>query len=468
MITRRGRASASREAGRAHPEFEPIAIVELELGTPLAPIPAIDEQGTPYGGARIVVRLHSKPLGVVDVSLADEDGSAAACAAAIWAELGNRINAHLRSDGLPEVQGLDERGLPPTASPRCLARRTEVLRNAPPASVIICTRNRAGLLARTLRSLEQLGYPAYEIIVVDGSRCSETADVVRDGFAGIRYFHVGGHGKCVALNVGIGAARGTIAAFTDDDVRVDRYWLAELVAAFDDDRIACVTGLALPMELQTRAQLWFEESGGFTSGFEPRTIGLDLPREPGSLLPYATGKIGAGVNMAWRTQTLRDLGGFDVALETLSPPWPPGAGHGTAAEDLAAFFDALVAGQRIAFEPGAVVFHEHRRTYDELAAQLYWHGIGLSAYVTRCLATRPALIPSFLRRVPRGLAYGFGGSSPRNRQKSADFPRALTFAEWRGAMVGPLAYVKGLSVARRIRAAQAEGPGIALSGSASQ
>ena len=190
VITRRGRASASCEAGHAQPDFEPIAIVEVELAAPLPPIPAIDEQGTRYGNARIVVRLHFKPLGVVEVSLADGAGSPAAGAAAIWTELGGNINAHLRSDGLPEAQGLSERGLPPAAAPRCLARRTEGLRNAPRASVIICTRNRARLLARTLRSLEQLAYPAYEIIVVDGSRSSETADVVRDNFSGIRYFHL--------------------------------------------------------------------------------------------------------------------------------------------------------------------------------------------------------------------------------------------------------------------------------------
>jgi hypothetical protein len=103
-------------------------------------------------------------------------------------------------------------------------------------------------------------------------------------------------------------------------------------------------------------------------------------------------------------------------------------------------------------EPGAVVFHEHRRGYDELAAQLYWHGIGLSAYLTRCLATRPAHIPSFVRRLPRGLAYGFGGSSPRNHR----LPARVDAAEWRGVLLGPLAYVKGLPLARRIRATQVD------------
>jgi GT2 family glycosyltransferase len=426
----------------------------MELSAPLVSIPPTDSNGTRYGGARVIVRLHTRPLGVVDVALGEEGAFAASCAAAIWAALGAKVNDHLRRDGLPEVLGLDERGLAPARSPRCLLRRLAVLATAPPASVIVCTRNRAELLARTLSSLEQLDYPDYELIVVDGSRTSATADLVRERFPAVRFLDVGDHGKCVALNRGVAAASGTIAAFTDDDVQVDRHWLAQLVAAFDDDRVACVTGAVLPLELRTRAQLWFEESGGFTNGFEPRKLGLDLPREPGSLVPYATGRIGAGVNMAWRPTVLRDLGGFDVALDTLRPVWPPGAGHRTAAEDLAAFFDALVRGYRIVFEPGAIVFHEHRRTYDELAEQLYWHGIGLSAYLTRCLVTRPAQIPDFLRRVPSGIAYGFAALSQGNDDKSANFPPALTRAEWRGVIHGPFAYLKGLPLARRIRAAQ--------------
>ena len=57
--------------------------------------------------------------------------------------------------------------------------------------------------------------------------------------------------------------------------------------------------------------------------------------------------------MAFATDVLRDLGGFDPAL-----------GTGTAAsggDDLAAFFEVLAAGHALVYEPSAVVFHAHRR-----------------------------------------------------------------------------------------------------------
>jgi hypothetical protein len=110
------------------------------------------------------------------------------------------------------------------------------------------------------------------------------------------------------------------------------------------------------------------------------------------------------------------------------------------------------------------VYHQHRRTEEELARQLYWHGIGLGAYLTRCLATRPARIIDFSRRVPRGVLYGFASGSQRNRAKSPDFPRQLTRAEFRGVLHGPFAYFRGLPMARRLRVADRRTPDGTLAG----
>jgi glycosyltransferase involved in cell wall biosynthesis len=435
--------------------FAPVAVVEVELAGSIPAIAATDDD-VRYGSARVVARLHGKTIGVADLPLDGIDLSAQACAAGIWAALGERINAHLDGDGLAAVSGLQAGGLPVVAAPPCDERRAAVLRAPLPATVIICTRNRADLIGRTLASLQELEYPDVDVLVIDGSADDATAAVVREQFPQVGYLNVHPYGRSVALNRGVEAARGQILAFTDDDVRVDRRWLAELVTGFDDPRVACVTGVAFPMELHTQAQLWFEESGAFTDGFAPRKIGLDLA-QPGSLLPFATGKIGAGVSMAWRRDVLEQIGGFDVALDTLTPVWPPRASRGSSAEDLAAFFDAIVLGHRIAFEPNAIVYHEHRRDLAALHRQIYWHGLGLSAYLVRSLLRRPDQLPTFLARTPRGIAYGFGTSSVRNDKKSARFPASLTRAEWRGVAEGPLAYLRGLREARRIRASLATG-----------
>jgi glycosyltransferase involved in cell wall biosynthesis len=449
---RLGRLRAGKESDNSASDFKPIALGELELSAPLQGFPPPERGQAEYCVFRAIVRLHSVPLGVLELGIAEDGVRPSACGEAAWEAFGPRINEHLREDGLPEATGIGPGGLPSAAAPRCLARREELLRSAPAASVIICTRNRAGSLAQSLRSLENQSYPEWELIVVDGSSSSDTRDLIRRDFPDVRYSHVGSNGLSVARNTGLASASGAIVAFTDDDVRVDPHWLVELVSAFEaGDRVACATGLVLPLELETPAQVWFEESGAFTEGFERRVVGLRRARPRGSLLPYATGRIGAGVSMAWRASILRELGGFDVAFDALTPPWPPNARHGSSGEDVAAFFDALVNDYEIVFEPRAVVYHEHRRTYEELKRQLYWHGIGLSAYLTRCLAREPARIPDFARRVPLGVVYGFAPGSPRNREKSPTFPSALTRAERLGVIHGPFAYLRGLPLTRRLR-----------------
>jgi len=433
----------------------PIAVVDVELTEPIAPIAPTRENGQRYGAARVLVRLHTRPLGVIDIALDDDGVSAGACADAIWSALGSRCNEHLRADGLPELDRLDPAGLPAIAAPPCTEPRRAVLRDPPSATVMICTRNRPALLRRSLRSLQELDYPDVELMVVDGSPGPETADLVRREFPDVTYLHVGQNRTAVARTRGTQAASGEFVASSDDDAVVDRNWLTELITGFgSDERVACVTGLVIPLELETPAQVWFEESGAFTAGFDRREISIEMATERGSLIPYATGKIGAGVSMAWRRSLLLEIGGYDAALDTLTPPWPLRARPRSAAQDLAAYFDALVNGYRIVYEPGAVVFHEHRRTYEELERQLYWHGIGLSAYLTRSLLTQPRRIPDFIRRIPSGVRWGFAHESPRNREKSENFPPGLTRAERRGVVAGPFAYLRGLPEGRRLRASE--------------
>jgi glycosyltransferase involved in cell wall biosynthesis len=118
-----------------------------------------------------------------------------------------------------------------------------------------------------LRALLALDYPRYEIIVVDNApSTSATADFIRQTYRDVpqvRYVREDRPGLSWARNCGLMAARGEIVAFTDDDVVLDPYWLIELVKAFHvADDVMCVTGLVLPLELETPAQFLLEEFGG--------------------------------------------------------------------------------------------------------------------------------------------------------------------------------------------------------------
>jgi hypothetical protein len=132
------------------------------------------------------------------------------------------------------------------------------------------------------------------------------------------------------------------------------------------------------------------------------------------------------------------VGGFDVALDK------------TTGDDLALFFDGLSAGHEIAYTPSAIVYHEHRRTHEELRRQVMQHSVGLGAYLTRCLTTRPSQIPAFLRRIPRGTLYAWFHTAPQDKRRSSDFPADLVRAGRWGVLLGPYAYLKGVRAAKRL------------------
>ncbi len=108
---------------------------------------------------------------------------------------------------------------------------------------------------------------------------------------------------------------------------------------------------------------------------------------------YATGELGIGSNMAFRTSVLRSLGGFDHAL---------GVGTSTCGgEDLAMLLELLMSGRLLGYEPAAIVHHTHRRTLEDLEIQLRGYGIGFSAMMLSLVWRDPRRLRGFAAAVPR-------------------------------------------------------------------
>jgi len=421
-------------------------MLEIELGEPIEAVArSLSDCGLAYQIGLALVRLHTQPLGLIEIELTDGGLSSRNYARQIWTALGPEINAHLRQEGLPEVTEVPAGGLPSADPSMALPQR-----DAPFVTVAVATHNRPEGIARCLRSLLALDYPFYEILVMDNAPSSEaTAELIARDFGRlpqVRYMREDRPGGTWARNLGLWEAKGEIVAFIDDDMVADTHWLSRLVAGFKAaDNVACVTGMILPIELETPAQVWFEEFGGFNKGFVQRVFDMAGPQPKSLLYPYAAGTFGSGASMAFRVSALRQIGGFDPAIG----PGSPGMGG----EDLAAFVQVIKHGYRLVYEPTAVAYHLHRRDYSGLRLQMYGYGCGLTAYLTKCVADDPRLLLHFAGRIPYVLFYVLSTRSPKNAKKRADYPRELTRLERRGMIYGPFAYLRGRRLARRLREA---------------
>ncbi len=218
-------------------------------------------------------------------------------------------------------------------------------------SVVICTRDRAAELRRCLESLEYASGDA-EVLVVDNAPSSgDTRKTVED-FPGVKYVLEGRPGLSRARNSGIRASSGDVVAFVDDDVTVHPAWLRRLVAALDHPQTMAAAGLVLPAELETPPQAAAELLRGWLGGgYLPARLGPSF-LEHARRRPVPVWQIGAGANMAIRKDAFRRIGLFDERL---------GAGRAGCSEDSEFWYRLLAAGLEFRYEPGAVVFHTHRR-----------------------------------------------------------------------------------------------------------
>jgi GT2 family glycosyltransferase len=422
------------------PVLEPVlpaVVLDLDLAEPLPDVPATSADGRRVEQAWVLVRLFTEPIGTVLVDVPAPGLTPDGLAAAIEAELGTALRGRL---GGP----VPTNGLTPETEPAFLARRREVLATAPHITVVICTRERPGALARCLDSLLAQQYPAFRVLVVDNAPdTTATAEVVHSAArrGPVDYLLEPRAGLSFARNAAVKAAPGQILAWIDDDEVADPHWLAEVARALDEHPDAdVISGVIVPAELETRAQLWFEQFGGHSKGrgfrpavFSPATAHLQSPLYP--LPPFGT-----GANMTFRPGVIERIGMFDTALGAGTPAM--------GSEDTLAFTQVLLLGGKIVYQPTAVTHHYHRRDLAGLRKQMVGYGTGLIAAYTSLLVARPSVLWGLLRLVPAALREMTGSDTARTATIRSDFPRELLAANRRGMLAGPWAYFKGRRAAR--------------------
>ncbi len=393
--------------------YRPRKVIDVDIANPLLSVDLTrPSETTSYGGLFCLVRHKGVALRVVE-----------------FASEAMVVTPEQLAEKLGSDVGFDQ--------PQ--AQENKVLRENPKVSVIIATHNRPSGLRQCIDSLLKQDYPNFEIVVSDNAPADDASrDLVHKIYGSnnlVKYVRDDLPGLGRAHNAGLSVAQGEIIAITDDDVTVDPRWLASLCVEFAADaKVGCVTGMILPAELETRAQFWTEKHGGFGKGFERQVFDLAKNRRSGRLYPYTAGQFGSGANMAFRTDALSKIGGFDAAL---------GAGTKTrGGDDLASFVDVIQAGYRLVYQPQALVWHLHRREEVGIEKQAFNYGMGLGAFLGRALKKYPQAGRQLFLALPEGLRHMMGSSAPKMKRLPDDYPRGLVWRERIGILAGIVAYFR--------------------------
>jgi mycofactocin glycosyltransferase len=220
----------------------------------------------------------------------------------------------------------------------------------PSVSCVVVVRNRPRELARCMRSLLRLDYPAelLEVLVVDDASVDATPRVAR-AFArwaestrnlhrpvpNVRLHRLPVHGGIAeARNQGLLRGRGELIAFTDSDCVASPHWIRGLVPQLRPG-VAAVGGGVTGLHTETALQRYEAAYSPLHMGDRPARAGRGFP------IPYLP-----TCNLLVQREAALAVGGFDSALQV--------------GEDVDFCRRLEEHGFALRYEPGATVAHDHR------------------------------------------------------------------------------------------------------------
>jgi len=219
----------------------------------------------------------------------------------------------------------------------------------PEISVSIVNLNGEKYLKECLGSLKELNYPEdkLEIIIVDNGSTDKSIDIIESDFPWVKIIKNDKNtGFSAANNQAAQIARGEYIAFLNNDTKVDKNWLIELLRPIYKDREIVASGSKV-LSIDGKS---IDFVGGMIN-FEGKGFQIDygIPVEEDNYKKYRFLPFVNGGAMMINKKVFIEAGGFD--------------------EDFFAYYEDVdlgwrlwVLGYRVIFSPKSIVYHHHHGT----------------------------------------------------------------------------------------------------------
>ena len=220
----------------------------------------------------------------------------------------------------------------------------------PPVTIVVPVYNEEAVIEPALRSLLELRYRSFHVIVVDDGSSDHTFDRAvalagRYGNSTVRVIRNNNGGKASALNAGIAIATSEFVLCMDGDSRLHPDTLRFAMRHFVDARVGAVAG---NVKVVNRHNLWTRlQALEYVEGLNTARRAQGFLR----VVNIIPGPIGV-----FRREALIRAGGYDTD---------------TFAEDADLTLKLLTAGWHVAYEEGAVAYTEAPERYLDLVKQRY-------------------------------------------------------------------------------------------------
>ncbi|MGQ0709779.1 MAG: glycosyltransferase family 2 protein [Rhodoferax sp.] len=220
----------------------------------------------------------------------------------------------------------------------------------PMVSLVVPAYNEGLVIQAAIRSLFELDYPNYEIIVVDDGSTDDTYEKATEAAreseeVPVRVITKRNGGKAEALNTGMSVARGEFVLNMDGDTKLSRNTLRACIQHFENPRVGAVAG---NVKVINRENIWTN-----IQALE-YVEGLAMARKAQSFMRVVN--IIPGPLGIFRKSVLQQVGGYD---------------HDTFAEDCDLTLKILMRGWHIAYEPTAIAWVESPSRLLDLLKQRY-------------------------------------------------------------------------------------------------